>query len=69
MKFTLSKAIQSQVDVDFLEKITEGGGTIIIDPRALKKGTRTNSCQEQMEKDKCCQSSWKTGRSEGDWWP
>ena len=57
MKFTLSKAIQSQVDVDFLEKITEGGGTIIIDPRALKKGTRTNSCQEQLEKDKCCQSS------------
>ena len=57
MKFTLSKTIQSQVDVDFLEKITEGGGTIIIDLRALKKGRRTNSCQEHMEKDKCCQSS------------
>ena len=36
MRFTLSKSIQSRVDVDFFGKITEDGGTIIIDLRALK---------------------------------
>ena len=49
MRFTLSKTIQSRVDLDFFGKITEDGRVIIIDPRALK-GTRTSTCQEQMKK-------------------